>query len=346
MPAPQRPRRETNPPEAGKLPPYARLFGRQMMEPEGPARAPAKVRPFFRVLLFLLLALATVRAAGWATFLLTGTLPEPVQELAYFGLATTGLLGTSCLLLRWVDRRDFRTVGLWFYPGWAGELVLGAGTGAGLLGAVVGVLLACGAIRYQGLAGATVAIVPAFLLTAVFLLLAAAFEEISFRGYGFQRLIDSAGRVGAVAVSAGLFGVLHLFNPSATVLSTTNTILIGVLLAVGYLKTRALWLPIGLHWSWNLCMGPILSLPVSGVQIQPMLLRAELIGPAWLGGGGYGPEGSLMLTAVTTAAIVWLTRTPRVATCPAMQAILKQEIPREVPGGLLPADLDRRPPPA
>lgn len=317
-----------------------------MMEPEGRVRAPAKVRPFFRALLFLVLALATVRAAGWVTLVLPGLLPRPGQELAYFGLANAGLLGSSWLLLGWVDRRDFRTVGLWFYHDWARDLLLGAGMGVGLLGAVVGVLLACGAVRYQGLASATATIAPAFLFTAVFLLLAAAFEEIAFRGYGFQRLIDSVGRLGAVAVSAGLFGVLHLFNPSGTALSTANTVAIGVLLAVGYLKTRGLWLPIGLHWSWNLGMGPILSLPVSGVHIQPMLLRAELIGPAWFGGGAYGPEGSVVLTVVATAAIVWLVRTPRIAVSPAMQELLTPEGLEEVTRTPAPTDLDTSPPPA
>jgi membrane protease YdiL (CAAX protease family) len=245
-----------------------------------------------------------------------------------------------------VDREDIRTLGLWFYPGWGRELILGAGMGTGLLAATGAVLLACGAIRYGGLVGHTVTIAPALLLTVVYLLLAAAFEEIAFRGYGFQRLIDAIGRSGAMAISAGLFGVLHLFNPSVTALSTANTVAIGVLLAVGYLKTRALWLPIGLHWSWNLCMGPLLSLPVSGVQIEPMLLHAELRGPAWLGGGAYGPEGSVVLTAGAAAAIVWLLRAPRVAVSPAMQKVLQPGSSEDVPHGSVPADLDTDPPPA
>ncbi len=321
------------------------------LPPAPPVRAPARVRPFLRALLFAALALAIARAADWMTAGSPAASQRLTQGLDYLGLANAGLLGASWLLLRRVDRRDFRSVGLWFYPGWAHDLLLGAGMGAGLLSAVVGVLLACGAIRYRGLAGHTATIAPAFFFTAVLLLLAAAFEEIAFRGYGFQRLIDSVGRPGAVAVSAGLFGVLHLFNPPGTALSTANTMAIGVLLAVSYLKTRGLWLPIGLHWSWNLGMGPILSLPVSGVQFQPTLLRAESIGPAWLGGEAYGPEGGAVLTAAATVAIVWLVRTARIAVAPAVQEILEAESPGGVsrgplPSDRLPSDLDTRPPPA
>jgi len=86
------------------------------------------------------------------------------------------------------------------------------------------------------------------------MLLAAVFEEVAFRGYAFQRMVDAAGPIVAAAVFSGLFGALHLSNPSATPLSTANTALAGVLFSLAYLKTRGLWLPIGLHWAWNFTM--------------------------------------------------------------------------------------------
>src|SRR2546430_16785770 len=110
---------------------------------------------------------------------------------------------------------------------------------------------------------------------------------------------------------------------SATPLSTANTTLAGVLFSLAYLKTRGLWLPIGLHWAWNFTMGPILSLPVSGMRFGPTLLRSQLTGAKWLTGGAYGPEGGAVTTVVCVAAIFWLARTQRFAPSPAMEEALK-----------------------
>jgi len=119
-----------------------------------------------------------------------------------------------------------------------------------------------------------------------------------------------------------LFGFAHLGNPSATPLSTANTVLAGVLLAAAYLKTRALWLPIGLHWAWNFLMGPVLGLPVSGYRLGG-LPGARVSGPEWLTGGTYGPEGSVVLTVVCAVATVWLWRSRSVAPSTAMQQALQ-----------------------
>ena len=158
---------------------------------------------------------------------------------------------------------------------------------------------------------------------AALLLFAAANEELLFRGYAFQRLAASVGALWAVLITSALFGAGHLLNPSATPLSTANTVLAGVLLSLAYLKTRALWLPIGLHWAWNFTMGPILGLPVSGLNISPTLFRSEAAGPTWLAGGVYGPEGGLILTLVCLAATLWLARSRKIAPSPAMKEVLK-----------------------
>ena len=54
-------------------------------------------------------------------------------------------------------------------------------------------------------------------------------------------------------------------EPGATwVSSLAIAIEAGGLLAASYVATRSLWMPIGLHWSWNLFEGPVWGSPVSG----------------------------------------------------------------------------------
>jgi membrane protease YdiL (CAAX protease family) len=288
-----------------------------------PPQPAPPIRPFFRALLYIFAAVGVVLVSNILAYQLglAGLIALRNQRITFYLIVNPVLLLVSWLMLAGVDRRNFRTLGLWFYGGWTREALCGIGIGAGLIAGVTGVMLAVNSLSYQGLH--PVAAPIGFVRIAGFLLLAAAFEEIVFRGYAFQRFVDSLGALGAIVISSALFGLVHLANPSATVLSTANTVLAGVVLSAAYLKTRGLWLPIGLHWAWNFFLGPIFSLPVSGMGILPRLLLAEVTGPRWLTGAQYGPEGSIIMTGACIAAIVWLGRTKSVFASPAMAEVLK-----------------------
>jgi len=297
-----------------------------------------KIRPIWRAILYAIAGLIALLAAIVLVVLLVeafapgamrgmGSAEAMIARPASFTLVyvtgNAGLLLLAWLFLRVFDRRSFRTLGLWFYPRWGRELLAGIGLGIALI--VVGVLCSV-ALRATHFAGAseirTTVLLGVFKI-ALLLLFAAANEELLFRGYAFQRLVDSVGAFWAVAITSALFGVAHLFNPSSTPLSTANTALAGILLSLAYLKTRALWLPIGLHWSWNFTMGPVLGLPVSGLNITPTLLRAETAGPVWLAGGAYGPEGGIVMTVVCVVVVIWLARSRTLAPSTGMREVLE-----------------------
>ncbi len=281
------------------------------------------MRSTWRGFLFLFLWFLEFRLSGsWVGDPLTWRAGWMRVLAAYFVL-DVALLLTILLLLRLLDGRRFVALGLGFHSGWGKELLLGTALGAGLMTVFVGTMAGTRALRYLGGAANGEGTAAWTLELAVVLFLAAVAEELGFRGYGFQRLVDSVGPLWATLGFAAMFGAVHLANPSATAVSTANTALVGVLLAVAYLKTRGLWMPIGLHWAWNLFQGEVFSLPVSGISFPPTLLRPEVSGPAWLTGGRYGPEGSAAVTVLCAAAIVWLWRTPRISVSPEMQEVLE-----------------------
>ena len=79
----------------------------------------------------------------------------------------------------------------------------------------------------------------------------------------------------------------------------------GVLLAAAYMLTRRLWLCVGMHFAWNFAQGGIFSAAVSGMKATGFL-QAQMTGTAWLTGGGFGAEASLVALLLCTIAGILL----------------------------------------
>ena len=81
------------------------------------------------------------------------------------------------------------------------------------------------------------------------------------------------------------------------------------MLSLAYFKTRSLWLPYGLHLGWNVGLGMIAGLPLSGMKVAS-LWTTTVSGSIWLLGGEYGPEGGILGTLIFLAGaiVVWKIR--------------------------------------
>jgi membrane protease YdiL (CAAX protease family) len=141
--------------------------------------------------------------------------------------------------------------------------------------------------------------------TALVFLPAVLHEELLFRGYAFQKL-RAWNRAAALLLFAVVFAALHARNPSVTLIGLGNIALGGILLGLAYERYLRLWFPIGLHLAWNLMTGPVLGHEVSGYEPGATLLVETGQGPAWLTGGEFGLEGSVILTIAEAAAIARL----------------------------------------
>lgn len=275
---------------------------------------------FFLCVLLILCAFVVTGAVLGAALHARNTRPKLFvilfwESLLFFML----MMGAYKLMLSSFDRRPLGSAGFAFYPRWWKELLHGVGVGAAMLfltviagwsGGLVHFTLVLHPMRWAG----------AFSF-AVFAL-AAANEEAIFRGYPFQRLVESITPAGAIAATSVFFGLVHLGNPHETWLSTCNTILVGIILAIAYLRTRALWLPLGIHISWNFLMGFVLGLPVSGLLVPSSVLTAGVHGPVWLTGGAYGPEGDILTTAACLIAMVYVAFAKSIYTTEEMKALV------------------------
>jgi len=185
-----------------------------------------------------------------------------------------------------------------------GSVLLGTLGGVGLFLVVFLILLASGVAALHGVGS------PAGLPAALAIGIGAAVgEEIVFRGVLFRLLEQGLGTSLALALSAAAFGLLHAFNPGATVVSTLAIAAeSGVLMGVAYSASRTLWVPIGLHFGWNFTEGGIFGAAVSGGQYTG-LLGTSFSGPRILTGGEFGPEASILAVLVSVIAslgVAWI----------------------------------------
>jgi len=104
-----------------------------------------------------------------------------------------------------------------------------------------------------------------------------------------------------------VFGIIHLFNSCATVLSFINLTLSGFFFALYAINTGNIWVVCGLHLGWNFAQGNIYGLSISGEQgTNNSLFISKILGTDILTGGNFGPEGGLITTLFLVFAILFI----------------------------------------
>jgi hypothetical protein len=199
-----------------------------------------------------------------------------------------------------------------------GEISLQKGTPLLFLGAILGMAtISIYVLALSGIGAATVTRgagaqgVVSVLNEVLVPWLTAVGEELLFRLVLFRLLEEALGTGVAALLSALFFGLSHAANPGASPGSVFFLAAgMGSLLAFAYAATRNVWFPVGLHMGWNFAEGCLFGLPNSGQTDPVQILHTAVSGPAILTGGAFGPEGSLLLFALTligTATLVRLT---------------------------------------
>jgi len=254
-----------------------------------------RVGTIWRVLLFFLLYTNLMRAAQYIPLV-------PRQISVTVGILIL-LAGFSLLF----DRRSMSDYGLFVDKHTLPDLLFGLIWGALVVAGIVWLEKALGWVRMdfnpwtRFLDGD---IGRAFWMAALLFVTIGINEELIYRGFllrnfteEFRFLRNPKHRIWASVVLAGLiFGYVHFDNPNATTLSGINLILYGFLFSVPFLLTGSLMIGIGVHITWNLTMGTVWGLTLSGFPPFVSLMVTEQTGPAIWTGGDFGPEGGLICT--------------------------------------------------
>ncbi len=256
-----------------------------------------------------------LRVGVFAFLEIAGLTVIPPLMMPVGGLFAAAALGTfasaaiaNAVALRIYERGRLADIGL----GWTNASVRNLGLGAA--GGIGAALLVTAGPLITG--NAELRPTPEFtfswgpiLFVVLVLLFGAVGEEMLFRGYGFQVLVASIGKFATVLPVGALFALAHAGNLNASWLGLANTFAWGILLGWAFLRSGDLWLPIGLHFGWNV------TLPMFGVNLSGFTM--EVTGhamhwktdPLW-SGGAYGPEAGLLTTIVVGGLFYYLWRAP------------------------------------
>ncbi|SET24444.1 CPBP family intramembrane glutamic endopeptidase [Paenibacillus sp. NFR01] len=199
-----------------------------------------------------------------------------------------------------VEKRKLRTIGL---PGSLSGLL--QSTAGGILGAM------CCIAAFLVLGAVGIAHYPEgwfrldwgrlnFAMIVTGSLFPAVGEELFFRGYALEGMVQAWGSRAAVPVSALLFSLMHSANSGITAIALLNLWIFGCFLALVRVRGCSLWYAIGFHFAWNLVQGSLYDSVVSGDR-EGGLIRVQLTGqPIW-SGGAFGIEASLLVTVLLSA---------------------------------------------
>lgn len=251
--------------------------------------------------------------------LVDALIPVPWSDLSWWRIVRRCVSVAAALSLwlcvRRFEGRSFRSYGLSAWrtgPAAAGarggagkrQLLLGVLVGLGTLGVMLGIGLASGACRVAltpdraRLWGTVLGFVPAAAVVSIL-------EELVFRGMLLQHLLACSTPI-AVIVSSALYAFVHL-KAAAITFGTCRELgglfLLGAVLSVSYLRTRQLYLAIGLH-----------AVLAYGARVNKLLI--EFADPAlawpWLVGTSRLVDGLMSWVALLGVGglLVWWTRPP------------------------------------
>jgi len=213
---------------------------------------------------------------------LPGDLKELIVAVAEACIATAGYI----FLFKTYDKRQIHELSA---AKFANNLVIGFPLGIILQALVIFVIFLGGTFLVANVNPVSSLISPfAFAMTAGFV------AEIILIGIVFRLLEQQTGTVIALIIFIVLFAILHVNAKGATLVSVGATAMqAGFMLPAAYVLSRNLWLPIFMHFGWDLAEPGIFGGINPSSSLTQGLLTSHIAGNSLITGGENGPQDSL-----------------------------------------------------
>lgn len=243
--------------------------------------------------------------------------------LLIVGFAAMGYVGQR-------QSQPLKAMGLNLRSGKSGEFAIGAALGwAGITVCALLIAIFGGMVVVFYIGWRQFALIP---LDLAILLIGALAQEVAFRGYPFQRLIEATNPLIATLILSALYALVLVANPGSSPASFIVAMIAGWVFSIAWLRTRALWVGWGIHFAWNAGMAVLFGLPLSGITRFSPVISSTALGSAWLTGYEYGPDGSALAIIIMFGLIIATIYSTRDLQHKYAQPVI-------IPGGI-PVDID------
>ena len=274
------------------IPPQRSFLATIFISPSEP-----RLRAGWRLLIQTILLILLGIAAGFVYFFLPTNFVSSSSLLVGELAELFAFIGSIYIARKLLDKRSFSSLGFKMDKHVVFDILAGILITFVMMGSIFIAMQALGWLRFESFAWNTdpIEIVVSQMLSLFGIFILVGFnEELLFRGYHLQTITSGLNLFWGLIISSLIFGGLHLGNPNATWVSAVGIFFAGLFLAYGYIRTRQLWLSIGLHIGWNFFEGVVFGFPVSGLSIYP-LMHIKVFGPEVWTGGAFGPEAGLIV---------------------------------------------------
>jgi membrane protease YdiL (CAAX protease family) len=272
----------------------------------------SKIRPIWRLLLFLVITFAIniplqlllQKALGQS--LLRGVLSGSI----YFISVILSLL----IQIKFLDRSSFKKYGLKINKAWICDFIVGSLISLIQLSLFFIIMYLSGNLKIENYfvtSSPNYSFLEGFLSEMYGLLVGGFIEEIFFRAFLFyiiyealEKTIKDARKraVFMIVIISPLFGLAHLGNNGATLISTLNLGFDAMMMCLPFLITGRLGMSIGIHFAWNLIQGSVFGFAISGNIAKATIISVSMPDNLFTG-GIFGPEGSVLLVALDLIAV-------------------------------------------
>ena len=271
------------------------------------------IRPIWRIILFLLV-----------TFLINIPLQLGLQKVlnqSFFrGYISGSIYLISVILslyiqIKFIDKSSFKKYGLKINKAWIHEFFIGFLIAFLLLTLFFITMYLTGELEVVSCfitKSSDYSFIEGFISEAFGLVVGTTVEEIFFRAFLFYVMYEALRKVKkdstkraflSLIVTSLLFGIAHFDNESATILSTINLGLYGMMVCIPFLITGRLGMSIGFHFSWNLVQGAFYGFPISGNIAKATVMSIEFPNNL-ITGGAFGPEGSMLFVLLCVIGVM------------------------------------------
>lgn len=146
--------------------------------------------------------------------------------------------------------------------------------------------------------------IQVFIITVITYLSVGFGEEIFFRGYILNKLLESANQMWAVVVGAFIFMLFHIGTYSK-VLDFIDVFLAGIALSYMYIVFESLWFSIGFHFMWDFTQSFLVKIEEQ-VIVNHAILEFSVPKDIYVKGINIGCELEIIFIIVDLIVIVFM----------------------------------------